>query len=151
MKIVDILDPAAIVGDLAGTSAKDVLTELCLPIADRTRVDSQRLVDALLERERLGSTAVGDGVALPHARVAGVRELVASCGRSRAGLAFGAPDAKPTTLFFVLFSPTTGPGLHLNALARVSRLFKSAPLRAAVLGAKDAAEIYQLIAAEDAR
>ncbi len=151
MKIVDILDPAAIVGDVTATTGADVLAELCRPIARATRIDPQSLIEALLEREHLGSTAIGDGVAIPHARVRGVRKLIASFGRLRAGIPFGAPDAKPSTLFFVLLSPRTGPGLHLNALARVSRIFRSATLRADILAANDAAEIYRLIAAEDAR
>lgn len=151
MKIVDILDPSSVVGDLTAADGTGALTELCRPIARATGIDPQRLVEALLERENLGSTAIGEGVAIPHARVRGIRTLVASFGRVRAGVEFGAPDAKPSTLFFVLFSPPTGPGLHLNALARASRIFRSDPLRAAVLAARDAAEIYRLIAAEDAQ
>ena len=149
MKITDFLAPAAITHDLPGCTATDVLTELCRPIAATTGVDAERLVEALLARERLGSTGIGDGLAIPHAKLPGIPALVGSFGRSRTGIDFKAIDSKPSTLFFVLFAPTAGPGLHLNALARISRIFKSAAFRESILSAKDAADICRLIEAED--
>jgi nitrogen PTS system EIIA component len=152
MRIIDFLAPTAIITELVGSTAEDVLAELCRPIAATTRIDTQRLVEELQNRERLGSTGLGDGLAIPHAKVAGLRELVAGFGRSKAGIEFKAPDSRPTTLFFVLFAPTGGQarqGLHLNALARISRVFKSPTFRESLLNAKDAAEILRLIKAED--
>lgn len=149
MRITDILEPTAVLDDVAGSTAAEVLTQICRPLAATTGVDVQRLVDALLARERQCSTGVGDGVAIPHARVAGLRGLVAGFGRSRAGIDFKALDSKPTTLFFVLLAPEGVPGLHLNALARISRLFKSAAFRESLLRANGAAESLQLIAAAD--
>ncbi len=149
MKIVDLLEPTAIIGDLVGSTAEDVLTEVCRRISVTTRIDTGRLVQALMERERLGSTGIGGGVAIPHAKVAGLHEFVAGFGRSRAGIDFKAIDARPTTLFFVLFSPPRSGALHLNALARISRIFKSAAFRESLLNAKDEGEIRRLIKAED--
>jgi mannitol/fructose-specific phosphotransferase system IIA component (Ntr-type) len=80
----------------------------------------------------------------------GLRRLVAAFGRSKSGIAFGALDSKPTTLFFVLLAPAGGQSLHVNALARISRLLKTAAFRESLLNAKDAAEIHRLIEAEDA-
>ncbi len=151
MKIVELLRPEAVIADLAGKTAAAVLAELCRPLAAQSRIDAQTLLETLLEREKLGSTGIGDGVAIPHGKVAGLASLVASFGLSRAGLDFKAIDGKPTHLFFTLFAPQNSAGAHLKALARVSRIFKNGAFRQAILEAKDAAEIYRLIEAEDAR
>jgi PTS system nitrogen regulatory IIA component len=151
MKIVEFLQPAAVVGDLSGATARDVLAELCTPLATARRLDGQRLQEVLIEREKLGSTGIGDGVAIPHGKVPGLPALVASFGRSRAGVEFKAIDGKPTHLFFALFAPENSAGAHLKALARISRIFKNAAFRDAILKAADAAEIYRLIEAEDSK
>jgi nitrogen PTS system EIIA component len=151
MKITEFLEPTAIIDDLIGSTPQEVLTELCRPLTATTGVEAHRLAEALLERERLASTGVGDGLAIPHGKVPGLRGLVAGFGRSRAGVDFNAPDRKPAALFFTLFAPERGRGLHLHALARISRLFKNAEFRESLLSAKDAAEMYQLMAAEDAK
>ena len=104
-----------------------------------------------MAREQLGSTGVGEGLAIPHAKVEGLRELVASFGLSRGGIDFKSMDSKPATFFFVLFAPPGVHGPHLNALARISRIFKTASFRDSLLQARDADEIYQLIKIEDAK
>jgi PTS system nitrogen regulatory IIA component len=151
MKIVEFLQPAAVVGDLSGASSREVLAELCQPLAAARRLDPQRLQEVLLEREKLGSTGIGDGVAIPHGKVPGLPALVASFGRSRMGVEFKAIDGKPTHLFFALFAPENSAGAHLKALARISRIFKNAGFRDSILKAPDAAEIYRLIETEDAK
>ena len=151
MQITDFLEPTAIIADLTGTTAREVFTEICRPLAATTGVGAEQLVEALLAREQQGSTGVGGGVALPHAKVAGLGGLVAGFGRSRTGIDFKSPDSNPAGLFFILFAPVGGQGLHLNALARISRLFKDPAFRESILKAKDAAEIYRLIAAGDAK
>ncbi len=149
MRITDILEPTAILDDVAGSTAAEVLAQICRPLAAATGLDAPALVEALLARERQCSTGLGDGAAIPHAKIAGLRGLVAGFGRSRAGIDFKAVDSKPTTLFFVLLSPEGAPGLHLGALARISRLLQSAALRESLLRANGAAEIRRLIAAAD--
>ncbi len=151
MRITDFLGPKAIIDDLVGTTAQEVLTEICRPLAAATGVDAGHLVEALLAREQQGSTCIGAGVAIPHAKVPGLPGLVAGFGRSRNGIDFKSSDSTPTTLFFILFAPVGGQGLHLNALARISRLFKDPAFRESIRNAKDAAEIHRLIAAEDAK
>jgi PTS system nitrogen regulatory IIA component len=151
MKIVEFLQPASVVGDLTGGSASAVLAELCKPLATARRLDPQRLQDVLVEREKLGSTGIGDGVAIPHGKVPGLPSLVASFGRSRSGVDFRAIDGKPTHLFFALFAPENSAGAHLKALARISRIFKSPAFRDAILQATDAAAIYWLIEQEDSK
>jgi len=151
MKITEFLEPTAIIDDLVGSTPQEVLTDLCRPLAASTGVNRERMVEALLTREQLAPTAVGEGLAIPHCKMAGLRGLVAGFGRSRAGVDFKAPDARPAELFFALLVPEDGRGVHLKALARISRLFKAAEFRESVLKAKDAAEIYQLMVAEDAK
>ncbi|HEX7488077.1 MAG TPA: PTS sugar transporter subunit IIA [Anaeromyxobacteraceae bacterium] len=151
MKIVEFLQPAAVVDDISGQNGPAVLAELSRPLAAVRKVDPQRLLETLLEREKLGSTGIGDGVAIPHGKVPGLPGLMASFGRSRAGIDFKAIDGKPTHLFFTLFAPENSAGAHLKALARISRIFKNPAFRESILKAPDAAEIYRLIETEDAK
>ena len=146
---VDILRPEGVLADLAGTSVQSVLAELAAPVASANGLDAKRLVESLLAREKLGSTGVGDGVAIPHCKVAGLSQVAASFGRSRQGVDFRSLDGKPTQLFVALFAPERAGAEHLQALARVSRILKRAPFRQALLDAPDAAALYALIAEED--
>lgn len=151
MKIVEFLRPEAIIANLGGTSAPTALAELCRPLSTATKVDAQRLVDTLLEREKLGSTGIGEGVAIPHGKLPALPALIASFGRSPQGIDFRAIDGKPTFLFFTLIAPENSAGAHLKALARISRIFKNPSFREAILKASDADEIFRLIEGEDAR
>jgi PTS system nitrogen regulatory IIA component len=151
MKIVEFLRPDAVLANLNGQGAQAVLGELCRPLAAAHRTDAQRLLDTLLDREKLGSTGIGEGVAIPHGKVSGLPGLMASFGRSPAGVDFRAIDGKPTHLFFALFAPENSAGAHLKALARISRIFKNPAFREAILRAGNADEIYRLIEAEDAK
>lgn len=151
MKIVEFLRADCILDNLAGRTGPAVLSELCRPLALSQKVDGQRLLETLLEREKLGSTGIGEGVAIPHGKVAGLPALLASFGRAPAGVDFRAIDGKPTNLFFALFAPENSAGAHLKALARISRIFKNPAFREAIMKAPDAAEIFRLIEAEDAK
>jgi PTS system nitrogen regulatory IIA component len=151
MKIVEFLRPEAVIANLGGASAPAALAELCRPLAVATKVDAQRLVDTLLEREKLGSTGIGEGVAIPHGKLPGLPALIASFGRAPQGIDFRAIDGKPTFLFFTLIAPENSAGAHLKALARISRIFKNPSFREAILKASDADEIFRLIEGEDAR
>jgi PTS system nitrogen regulatory IIA component len=151
MKIVEFLQPGAVLDDLAGTNGPAVLAELSRPLAATHQADAQRLLETLLEREKLGSTGIGDGVAIPHGKVSGLPTLMASFGRSRSGVDFKAIDGKPTYLFFTLFAPENSAGAHLKALARISRIFKNPAFRESIMKAADAAEIFRLIETEDGK
>ncbi len=149
MKIQDFLQPAGVVADLKGHTAAEVLAELCAPVAAAHGLDAARLVQVLLDREKLGSTGVGDGVAIPHGKLPGLPALVATFGRSPAGVEYRAADGKPARLFFALFAPENSAGAHLKALSRVSRVFRMPAFREAILAATSAEEIHRLILAED--
>jgi PTS system nitrogen regulatory IIA component len=151
MKIVEFLRPDAVIANLAGQTGQAVLAELCKPLTAVHRADGQRLLDTLLDREKLGSTGIGEGVAIPHGKVPGLPGLLASFGRSTAGVDFRAIDGRPTHLFFTLFAPENSAGTHLKALARISRIFKTAAFRESILKAASAEEIFRLIEAEDAK
>ena len=152
MKIAEFLREDLILPELRSTDKASALREICEAIARANpNLSAARLCDVLLEREKLGSTGVGDGIAIPHGKLAGLQGLLAAFGRSRAGIDFQAIDGKPTNLFFVLFAPENSAGIHLKALARISRLFKTPSFRAAILEAKDAAAIHRQIADEDAK
>jgi nitrogen PTS system EIIA component len=151
MKIVEFLQPTAVLDDLSGATAQAVLAELSRPLAATHKIDPQRLLETLLEREKLGSTGIGDGVAIPHGKVPGLPVLMASFGRSKAGVDFKAIDGKSTFLFFTLFAPENSAGAHLKALARISRIFKNPAFRDAIMKARDSAEIYRLIETEDGK
>jgi PTS system nitrogen regulatory IIA component len=149
VKIQDFLPPQAVLAELGGHSAAEVLAELCRPVAQAHGLDPARLLQVLLDREKLGSTGVGDGVAIPHGKLAGLPALVAVFGRSREGVEYRAADGRPARLFFALFAPENSAGAHLKALSRVSRIFRMPAFREAILAAPTAAEIHRLILAED--
>jgi PTS system nitrogen regulatory IIA component len=152
MKIAEFLSPNAVVSDLSATSKPDALRELCTALSrSLPAVKPERLLEVLQEREKLGSTGIGEGVAIPHGKLAGIPQLVAAFGINRAGVNFDAIDGKPTQLFFALVAPENSAGIHLKALARISRLFKNPGFRASILAAKSNAEIYNLISQEDSK
>ncbi len=152
MKIVDFVKPELIVADLQAHDKAEVIKELANHLAGYVpNVDREVLAKVLLERERLASTAIGEGVAIPHGKLDAVGKLVACVGRAPAGVDFDSMDGRPTHLFFVLVAPENSTGVHLKALARISRLFKDPEFRTRLIQAKDAAEMYRVIAEEDAK
>jgi PTS system nitrogen regulatory IIA component len=148
MKIIDILSKERIIADLTADGKKEVIAELVrtLPLKG---VDPDRLVQVLLEREKLGSTGIGDGVAIPHGKLAEVGSLMASFGRSKRGVEFDSLDGKPTHLFFLLVAAENSAGIHLKALARISRLLKDSMFRQILMAAGDQEELYRAIQDED--
>ncbi len=152
MKIEDILSESLIVPTLATATKHEVLDELAGAVADRhAEVGRKSLVQALEEREKLNSTALGDGVAIPHGKLPGIKRVFAAFGRSPGGVDFESLDGKPTHLFFLLVAPEESAGAHLKALARISRLLKDASFRERLLATDDAATLYEIIREEDAQ
>jgi PTS system nitrogen regulatory IIA component len=150
MKITDILDESMVVGRLSGTTKSDVIEELAgVVAAGHPEIDRLRLIGALEDRERLNSTALGEGVAIPHGKLPGLRRVVAAFGRSPEGVDFSSLDGKPTHLFFLLVAPEDSAGAHLKALARISRLLKDESFRARLMRATDGPELFRTIREED--
>jgi PTS system nitrogen regulatory IIA component len=150
MRISEFLPADAVNIDLKSSDKKDVLLELLQPLQKAGRLaDARKMVGVLLEREELGSTGIGGHIAIPHGKSAQVRELTASLGISRAGVAFDALDGEPVQLFIALVAPEGSAGLHLKALARISSLLKDKDFKAALLAAPSAEEALRLITAEE--
>lgn len=151
MKILDILTSEELVAPhLAGADKTAVLRELAQHLArSHGGIDADRLVDVLWERERLGSTAIGDGIAIPHGKLPGLSGVIGAFGRHPAGVDFESLDGSPTHLFFLLVAPEDSVGQHLKALARVSRLLKDRAFRERLLAAPDRGALFRLIREED--
>ncbi len=152
MKVVDFLRSDCVIPRLQGKSKSEVLNELAEHLASvRPGIDSKVLGRALAERELLASTAIGDGIAIPHGRLESVDTLMGVLGRSVEGLDFDSIDGKPTHLIFMLVAPSAATGAHLKALARLSRLFRDALFRKRLLDAPDSEAMFQTIKEEDAK
>ena len=152
MKIVDLIKRDMVVPALVATDKRGILEELATYMAGRhPRIDRSTLSRVLTEREQLASTAIGEGVAIPHGKLASVGEIVACLGRATAGVEFDSMDGQPTYLFFVLVAPESSTGAHLKALARISRVFKDPEFRRRLLLAPDAEAMYSVVAEEDAK
>ena len=152
MRIEDILAPELVVPALTATTKGGVLDELASAVAaQHPEIDRTRLLEALDERERLNSTALGQGIAIPHGKLPGLRRVLAAFARSQEGVDFQSLDGKPTYLFFLLVAPEEAASAHVKALARVSRLLKDEGFRTRLREAPDAASIYRIICDEDAR
>jgi nitrogen PTS system EIIA component len=155
MKIVDFVRPELIVPELQARDKAEVIRELADHLAAQVgggkTLDREQLAKVLMERERLASTAIGEGVAIPHGKLDAVGKLVACVGRAPQGVDFDSMDGRPTHLFFVLVAPENSTGVHLKALARISRLFKDPEFRTRLMQAQGAEELYKVIADEDAK
>jgi PTS system nitrogen regulatory IIA component len=150
MRLVDILAPELVVPELRGTEKNEILREFAEAFAAvYPQLRTEEIVRVLQEREQGGTTAIGDGIAIPHGRLPGLDRIVAAFGRHPRGVDFQSIDGKPTYLFFVLLLPEDSTGLHLKALARVSRLLKDAEIRRRLIASADAAEIYRVIREAD--
>jgi len=152
MRVVDFLQPDAVVANLDATTKPAVLAELSQRLARTVPgVDPETLRHVLEERELLASTAIGDGIAIPHGKLDSVGHLVGVLGRAVKGIEFESIDGKPTHLVFMLVAPASSTGVHLKALARLSRLFRDPDFRQRLLAAPSGEAMYQVIAEEDAK
>ncbi|MCA9676360.1 MAG: PTS sugar transporter subunit IIA [Kofleriaceae bacterium] len=152
MKIVELIRREMIVPALVARDKPGLLEELAAHVASQNaKIDRTALTRVLIDREQLASTAIGEGVAIPHGKMSAVSEIVACLGRAPGGVDFDSMDGQPTFLFFVLVAPENSTGAHLKALARISRVFKDAEFRRRLLDAPDADAMYRVIAEEDAK
>ena len=145
MKIHDVLHKEAILSDLKSLDKKGVLEELVTPVSRITGINHEYLVRVLMERERLGSTGIGEGIGIPHGKLKDLDSLILGFGLSRKGIDFESMDGLPTHIFFLLVTPENSTGIHLKLLARISRILKNEPFREKLLNAEDSDEIYSII------
>ncbi len=150
MKITDFLDAARIIPNLKGKDKRAVLKETADWLASQDQsLDAQKLFETLLEREKISSTAIGEGVAIPHGKMPGLRKVSGIFARSSQGVDFDSVDKGVTYLFFVLIAPEDSAADHLKALARISRLLKDSSFRARLMEGKTREEIFNVIKEED--
>ncbi len=150
MKLSELLDEANIIPDLKAKDKKGVLEELAESITGQApSLDKGSLVKVLLERERLGSTGIGDGIAIPHGKFQGVSHPIVSFGRSRRGLDFESMDGQPAFLFFLLVAPENSASIHLKALAKISKILKNSAFRKVLMEAPTRKALYQTIIQND--
>jgi len=140
-----LINPHAFLPELAATTVPGVLEEMAGAVCMNGSLSRESVLRVLLERERLGSTAIGGGVALPHGKLRGLKECVFGLARSRQGVDFGAEDRQPARLFFLLLSPEGAVGAHLAALAAISRLLAETGLKRELLEAADGFQMAQAL------
>lgn len=150
MKIAIFLRRESIIEELKAVTKESVLEELAAVLPEGVKnSDRSEMVKVLMAREKLGSTGIGDGIAIPHGKVQGINDLMISFGRSRKGIDFNAMDGKPVHLFFLLMAPEHSSGQHLKVLARISRLLKDEGLRKRLIEAGSTDELYKMILEKD--
>jgi PTS system nitrogen regulatory IIA component len=152
MRLVEIINRASIGVDLRSTSKPEVLAELAgLLACSLPDADPEEIARTLMERERLATTGVGEGVAIPHGKLPGIRRIVAALGIARTGIPFDAVDGQPVRVLVALLAPPESTGDHLKALARVSRLLKDPAFRQRLIDSSSGEDAWRIIDEEDGR
>ena len=154
MKISDFLCAKAVTAELKGTNKQEIIEELVGLLVNAGATEKKnkaKMIEVLTAREALGSTAIGQGIAIPHGKSENVSKLTASLGVSKKGIDFDSLDGEPAYIFFLLVAPSDSAGPHLKALARISRLLKDKYFRENLKTAKDEKTILKLILQEDGR
>jgi fructose-specific phosphotransferase system IIA component len=154
MKIVDFLDENAISCDLKADTKESIIRELVGLLVKSGSIkekDTQKILRILMDREALGSTGIGQGVAIPHGKSDCVSKLVGAVGISKNGINFDSLDGESTRIFFLLIAPEDSAGPHLKALARISRLLKEKHFRESLLSSKEDKVLLKVLRDEDQR
>lgn len=145
MDLGDLLKPEGVFAALRVKNKKQALTELAAKAAVITGLAEQSIFDTLLQRERLGSTGVGRGIAIPHARIAGLRRIATVFAQLDDPIDFDAPDGEPVDLLFVLLAPEQDGADHLKALARISRVLRDPKTQDKLRAARDRTALYSVL------
>lgn len=154
MKITDVLHSKALSADLKSTSKKEVIEELVGLLISADAIEKKhknKILEVLMAREALGSTAIGQGIAIPHGKCDCVKKLVGCLAISKNGIDFDSLDGEPAHIFFLLVAPVDSAGPHLKALARISRLLKDKFVRDSLRAVEDEKAIMKIVQQEDGR
>lgn len=150
MMITDFLKEDCIVINMKSREKKGALSELLKLLETNNYIkDSNEILETILEREKLGSTGIGQGIAVPHAKTDQIENLVGAVGISNSGISFDSLDGEPVNVIFLIIAPTKSIGLHLKALAKIARLLKNRTFRNALRNAKTPSEVLQIIKEDD--
>ncbi len=145
MDIGDVITREAVIPSLKSKTKKQALHDLSLKAAELTGVSARDIFEALLQRERLGSTGVGRGIAIPHCRLPSIQRIVGLCARLAEPIDFEAPDGEPVDLIFLLLAPEHAGADHLKALARISRLMREPAIVDKLRRSSDRAALYSIL------
>jgi len=152
VKITDFLDASRIIPNLQSKDKRAVLREMAEKMASQDpAVNADKLFTVLLEREKISSTAIGEGVAIPHGKMPGISKVSGIFARSPQGVSFDSLDGGLTYLFFLLVAPENSAADHLKALARISRVLKDSAFRSRLMDGRTKEEIFKAIQEEDAK
>jgi nitrogen PTS system EIIA component len=150
VKITDFLTAQTVIPTLASRDKNAALQEMAEGLVSYHRqLDKQKVLAVLLDREKISTTAIGEGVAIPHGKLPGVDRVMGMFARSPEGVDFASLDGEPTHLFFVLIAPENAAADHLKALARISRLLKDEAFRRRLMEGQTGQELFNIIAEED--
>jgi len=150
MRILDFLEKDSIELNLKAKNKKEAIEEIVEILKKKNAIiDKDITIESLLEREELGSTGVGQGIAIPHSKTKGVKELIGAFAISKNGVEFDALDGEPVNIFFLLLAPEGAAGVMLKALARVSKFLKNKYYRKKILEASDKEAVIQIIEEEE--
>lgn len=152
MTIEEALEESCVIADLKGVTKEDALKELVSALKKANLIkNEQEVVNVIFEREKLGSTGIGDGVAIPHGKLKGIQKIICVFGRSLQGVEFDSIDQKPAHIFFLLLAPENSASLHLKMLSRISKLLRDPSFRKRLMELGDAHDIYRSVIEEDRR
>ncbi len=152
MRIVDLIQREMVIPKLSATGKFEIIRELARFLSNgHEGIDYDRLVKVLTDREALASTAIGEGVAIPHGKLPDLDRIQACIGRARDGVDFDSMDGKPTHIFIVMVAPENSAGAHLKALARISRVFKDKDFLRRLLEAPNGDKMYEALCEEDSK
>jgi nitrogen PTS system EIIA component len=149
MKLSQILKKESIVAELTSTTKPGILKELARAVAPVAGIDAEGIAGVLMERESLGSTGIGGGIAIPHGKLGGVADIILGFGRSRSGVEYESLDGRPVHLFFLLLTPENSTGGHLKVLAQISKLLKMEYFKQELRRAETIDDIYEFIMEQD--
>ncbi len=150
MKITDMLTKEFILDEFSAENKKDALAELA-GVFTKTGIvlDLDQTLQVLLDREKLGSTGIGEGVAIPHGKIRRLADVLVAFGRSRQGIDFDATDSKPVHLLFLLLAPENSAGQHLKLLAKIAKMLKDPVFKKDLMKARTAEDLYTVISEKD--
>ena len=150
MRLAEILTESCVIADLKGKTKEDILFELVNPLKRANLIDNTGdVVDVIMEREKLGSTGIGDGVAIPHGKLKKLNRILCVAARSLQGVNFDAVDRQPVHIFFLVLVPENSAGMHLKVLSRISKILRDKTFRKKLLKLTDAHELYTTLIEAD--
>jgi PTS system nitrogen regulatory IIA component len=149
MRISELINKNSIIANLTARDKKGAIDELALSVSQTTKASAKDIATVLMEREQLGSTGIGGGIAIPHGKLDSVVSIVVGFGRSQEGVEYESLDNKPVHFFFLLLTSENSTGGHLKVLAQISKLLKMDHFKEGLLTADSVDDIYDIIMAQD--